>query len=326
MDSSNEYDELDRLIRTADHAGSVREYGYDSRGNRVLETLVDDQSDPVQQTRYVYDGLNRLVQTIRDLDGDGANVGDPDDIIVTQTWDDSSRLIAQTDDNGNATRYAYDASNRKIATRMADGTLHQVGSGLESEDWPEGSLVPDLTDFVSGYDAHDNQVTTTDANDTVVVNVYDLLNRLTDRTITPGSGVSTDTTFETYEYDGLSRIVRAEDDDSVVIREYDSLGNIIAETLFVGEPVCGNGVVEPGEQCDPPDGVSCDAECQTIGHSCCETGGPGCNDPDIEDCVCNIWGAPSCCTTAWGRDVCLHCRGVLRRLRSGGSRFQHYER
>ncbi len=29
-----------------------------------------------------------------------------------------------------------------------------------------------------------------------------------------------------------------------------------------GGPVCGNGVVESGEQCDPPDGVSCNAYCQ----------------------------------------------------------------
>ena len=30
------------------------------------------------------------------------------------------------------------------------------------------------------------------------------------------------------------------------------------------DPVCGNNVVEPGEQCDPPDGVACDDNCQLI--------------------------------------------------------------
>ncbi len=28
--------------------------------------------------------------------------------------------------------------------------------------------------------------------------------------------------------------------------------------------VCGNGITEPGEQCDPPNGTTCDSNCQTI--------------------------------------------------------------
>jgi hypothetical protein len=31
-----------------------------------------------------------------------------------------------------------------------------------------------------------------------------------------------------------------------------------------GQPVCGNAVVEPGEECDPPDGVHCAAGCRWI--------------------------------------------------------------
>jgi len=41
-------------------------------------------------------------------------------------------------------------------------------------------------------------------------------------------------------------------------------------------PVCGNGKVETGEQCDPPDGTTCDAHCQTITiapTACTEAGG-----------------------------------------------------
>ncbi len=32
----------------------------------------------------------------------------------------------------------------------------------------------------------------------------------------------------------------------------------------VSGPVCGNGVIEEGEQCDPPDGMTCDDQCQFI--------------------------------------------------------------
>jgi hypothetical protein len=38
-----------------------------------------------------------------------------------------------------------------------------------------------------------------------------------------------------------------------------------------GGPVCGNGVVETGETCDPPNGTTCSATCQTIAG----TGGTG---------------------------------------------------
>jgi hypothetical protein len=37
------------------------------------------------------------------------------------------------------------------------------------------------------------------------------------------------------------------------------------------EPYCGDGFVGPGEECDPPDGVTCDYSCQII-----EIGGEGC--------------------------------------------------
>jgi hypothetical protein len=42
-------------------------------------------------------------------------------------------------------------------------------------------------------------------------------------------------------------------------------------------------------------GCDCDATPPT--HDCCETGGPGCDDPAVQACVCAI--DPFCCTTAW---------------------------
>lgn len=59
---------------------------------------------------------------------------------------------------------------------------------------------------------------------------YDALDRLLSNTIVVGPGVSSDTTLETYTYDGLSRRVSAADDDSLVEFEYDSLSNVVAET------------------------------------------------------------------------------------------------
>ncbi|HKQ50400.1 MAG TPA: DUF6531 domain-containing protein [Phycisphaerae bacterium] len=195
------YDLLDRLTSTTDNVGNTHQYVYNSRNNRVR--TIDARGN---HTRYEYDGLNRPGQTARDMNGN-LLFTDPVDIVSTQTWDDSSRLTGQTDDNGNPTMYIYDALNRRTGADHADCT----------------------SDFTY-FDVHDNAVSTTDANGSVVSNNYDLNNRLTTRSISPGTGVSGQTTLEIYAYDGLGRMSRAEDDDSLVIRAYDSLGNILSET------------------------------------------------------------------------------------------------
>ena len=58
---------------------------------------------------------------------------------------------------------------------------------------------------------------------------------------------------------------------------------------------CGDGVVDGNEQCDPPDGVTCDAHCMTIGHATCGNGileaGEQCDDGNTS----NLDGCNSSC-------------------------------
>jgi len=198
-----EYDNLDRRIRTTDSAGQVWLDQYDSRGARTRS--VDPLGNVVCMS---YDGLQRLVATTRWLTDDGTGGGNPSgQIVTTQGWDASSRLVAQTDDIGNATAYQYDALDRLVAIVHADGTVWQCS-----------------------YDVHGNRVATLDANGTLVTSVVDDLGRVTLKQIAPGPGVSDDTTFESFAYDGQSRLVRAQDDDSLVERAYDSLSNLWRET------------------------------------------------------------------------------------------------
>ncbi len=208
--TTNVYDNLDRLIKTTDNIGNINEYGYDSRHNHTLQldALRSSPTAPGNKTRMVYDGLNRLLKTTRYLTNDGTGSGAvSDSIVTTQGWDNSSRLISQTDDNGNATRYSYDALNRKIATTYADGTVH-----------------------TTTYDMHDNAISMTDANGSVATCTYDLRNRLVNKTISRGAGVL-GTTFENFQYDGLSRLVLGRDDDSEVQRDYNSLSLVTKEIL-----------------------------------------------------------------------------------------------
>lgn len=200
------YDGLDRLVRTTDSIGNETDYLYDSRGNRVVE--IDSQrpgaGDPGNVTRHTYDGLDRLIETERFLTDDGTGTGTIiGSIVTTNGYDDSSRLIFQTDDNDNTTSYTYDALDRKTSTVYGDGTS-----------------------CTRTYDERDNVVEETDARGTTVILTYDDNDRYGGCVVFPGAGVSDDTTSETFEYDGLSRVVRAEDDDSTVTRSYDSLYRI----------------------------------------------------------------------------------------------------
>ena len=77
--------------------------------------------------------------------------------------------------------------------------------------------------MTNSFDVHDNALLTADANGTVVTNSFDLLNRLARRDVRVGPGVAAATTFESFRYDGLSRLVLAQNDASLVTRAYDSL-------------------------------------------------------------------------------------------------------
>jgi RHS repeat-associated protein len=197
------YDNLNRLIRTVDNANQVMEHEYDSGSSQTKRT--DALGNII---RYEYDGLNRLLVKERILTDNGLGAGSPVDTVVTERiWDATSRLTGLTDDNGNTTIYRYDPLNRRTVTEYADGTTDSVV-----------------------YEVHDNVANRIDANGNFVASAYDSLDRLTRRTVVRAPGVLGDTS-ETYQYDGLSRVVSAEDDDSKVERKYDSLSRVISETI-----------------------------------------------------------------------------------------------
>src|SRR5205807_8901410 len=67
---------------------------------------------------------------------------------------------------------------------------------------------------------------------TICTNNYDNLNRLKQRQITPGAGVSNATTFEIYDYPGDYPVrERAINDAAAVRYTHDSLGRVLSEKL-----------------------------------------------------------------------------------------------
>ncbi|MFT5052286.1 MAG: RHS repeat-associated protein [Chlamydiales bacterium] len=204
-----EHDGLDRTISRVDSTGNLTVWGHDSRSNRTVSV------DALGNTLALeYDGLNRRTESRRVLTDNGKGSGSPTGLIVTAyQWDHNSRVVAAVDPQGNTTEYHYDALDRMVMEEFADATSRS-----------------------HTHDVHSNRLTSTDANGTTVASSFDLLDRVEQRTVSRAAGVL-GTTSELYRYNGLGQIVLASDDDSEIVRGYDSLGHLRSETLTVGSGI-----------------------------------------------------------------------------------------
>ena len=200
--TSYTYDAMDRIVLSVDNVGNQTEQGFDSRG--LLTRTVDALGN---ETRHGYDGLARRVWTARDLDMDGADPADPDDLVLSCQRDDGSRTIVRTDARGNDTTLQYDARGLLASVLLADGTSH--------------AFTHDRLGRCVGH---------VDPSGSVVTNTYDALSRLTGKTVTPGAGVASTTTMEGFGFDGLGRVRSAANDAATVLFLYDSLGSLVRET------------------------------------------------------------------------------------------------
>ena len=235
----------DGIIRTG--------YVYDD--NSLLSALVDDQGNV---TVYLYDNLNRQVTETKGL---------------TVNTDLSKDLILG--DREIVTPTAATINNPDvIAEELINNQLAEVQASLANI----ASLFPPLADqvddmppttIVYGYSPDDNVLILEDENDSETFTKYDAINRrIATRIFRVGQDDSfvgdpifapnpvsdpsnPSTTFPAvvgtnsndFEYDGLSRLTLATDnnnpddsnDDSVVTYKYDSLSRVIEETQQIGD-------------------------------------------------------------------------------------------
>ncbi len=272
--TTNFYDSLDRLQRGVNNVGQTFDYRYDSRDNLAAMAdaqgpltgasitrrtfsdgalTVNDINDFGNVTIYFYDGINR--ETRKEIvlttsgEGDGVNIGadifgvktatpTPDltrgggDGLITirYDWDSNSLLTSLADDNGNQTRYTYDNLDRRLAETKGLCTPPALADRCDSP-----------TTITYEYDLDGNLFQLTDENGSVTSCQFDAINRRAACAITRAPGV-VGTTAGTYEYDGLSRMTRATDnnepgdtdDDSTITYAYDSLSRVIEETQRMG--------------------------------------------------------------------------------------------
>ena len=271
------YDSRDNQVAMADAQGPLSGETV-TRTFPPAPGTVDTINDFGNVTRYCYDGIDRRVIDERiltvDNAGDGVRIGatlegikttpptpDPDKdagdngrILVATDFDANSLMLSLTDDNGNRTAYRFDNLDRQVKeTKGETGAVN-----VSCLDAPVTiSVLADRIDpptmIDTEYDRDDNIVRVDDENGSLTSCDFDGINRRTECDIqragneaprkVPGANFPTvvGTTETRFEFDGLSRMTRATDnngasvdDDSTITYAYDSLSRVIEETQTLG--------------------------------------------------------------------------------------------
>ena len=121
--------------------------------------------------------------------------------MTTIILDGNGRQTQLIDDRGDITLFAYDTLDREVTMTFHDGSTR-----------------------TNVYDEADDVVTYTDENGSVFNNTFDALGRKISVAIVPATdnGVSTTTTGQSFQYDGLSRMTSAVDTDGTYPAERDA--------------------------------------------------------------------------------------------------------
>ncbi len=109
--TTNAYDELNRLKQITDPVSGVTQFGYDANDN--LTSVTDPRS---LVTAYAYNGF-----------GDLKTQTSPDTATTTETYDSAGNLATSTDARGAVSTYVYDALNRVTSVAYTlSGTTDQT--------------------------------------------------------------------------------------------------------------------------------------------------------------------------------------------------------
>ncbi|MFE6288309.1 putative adhesin [Streptomyces sp. NPDC057877] len=269
-------------VSGADPAAHTTSYAYDAAGNRTKVTGPTGASttttyDAINRPLVVTDPLGHTTAYTYDANDNVTKVTDAADKTVTSVYDRNNRLTGSTNQLSRTTTYAYDADGNLLSrtsplghkeswTYDADGrqatTVDPRGNatGADPAQYtttygydPAGNLTT-VTDPLGGvtttaYDAVNNVVKQTDADQRATAYGYDDLDRLTQVTA-PGGAVTiygydkngdvatrTDANghVTTYAYDTARRLTSVTDPlDRVTAYAYDADGNLTRKTTSRG--------------------------------------------------------------------------------------------
>lgn len=199
-------DVLDRVTQTTDANGGITTLAYDALDR--LTQLTDPRGNPVERRSYNLRG--QMTQRL-----DAANRA------TTYQYDAVGNPTRITDRKGQATTISYDALNRPIEVRTADGRT-------TTTDYDLAGNVAAIRDSQSGdllfaYDTLDRPIRVVSDQGSVEYD-YDALGRRTKRTINGGDPTS-------YSYDLASRLTRIDYRGRSTTYSYDAAGRLTGKTL-----------------------------------------------------------------------------------------------
>jgi RHS repeat-associated protein len=218
-DGINRRTTITRNVTSSAPPGNIRtEYRYDANDN-----LIEQEDALGRVTRQEYDDLNRRAATIQNYVAGGPENADTN-VRTTYGYDSVGNTTSLTDPRGIVTRLEYDAANQ-----MFRQTQNANAAALSSD--PAANVI---TTFA--YDGVGNLTDQTDALGRVTHQVYDGLNRVTERihNYQPPAQVSNPADVnvrEAYTYDGNGNVLTVTDGRGVVTRyEYDAVNRAVTLT------------------------------------------------------------------------------------------------
>jgi YD repeat-containing protein len=168
------YDEVDRVTRSTDSVGQMRDYLYDHNGNAIGENLRLGNS-LADTTTHAYDLADRRISTTNaggfrslfEYDGTGniIRVQNPDNYTVRFDYDAGNKVIKAYDEAGNAVTRTLDVDGKPRTVTDPNGNVTTYTYYDTIQDGRLSTVtLPKIQDFTAGrqskvdYDANGNVI------------------------------------------------------------------------------------------------------------------------------------------------------------------------